>query len=47
MAEATPAVGFIAEAVHQTFQMANMRGYGDKYLPHILDAIVEANGGSP
>jgi 3-hydroxyisobutyrate dehydrogenase-like beta-hydroxyacid dehydrogenase len=47
MAEATPAVGFIAEAVHQTFQMANTRGYGDKYLPHILDAIVESNGGSP
>jgi 3-hydroxyisobutyrate dehydrogenase-like beta-hydroxyacid dehydrogenase len=26
MAEATPVVGFIAEAVHQTFQMANTRG---------------------
>lgn len=46
MAEATPVIGFIAEAVHQTFQMANTRGYGDKYLPHILDVIVEANGGS-
>lgn len=45
MAEATPVVGFIAEAVHQTFQMANTRGFGDKYLPHIIDAIEEANGG--
>jgi 3-hydroxyisobutyrate dehydrogenase-like beta-hydroxyacid dehydrogenase len=45
MAEATPVVGFIAEAVHQTFQMANTRGFCDKYLPHIIDAIEEANGG--
>ncbi len=45
LAEATPVVGFIAEAVHQTFQMANTRGFGDKYLPHIIDAIEEANGG--
>ena len=45
MAEATPVVGFIAQAVHQTFQMANTRGFGDKYLPHIIDAIEEANGG--
>jgi 3-hydroxyisobutyrate dehydrogenase-like beta-hydroxyacid dehydrogenase len=45
LAEATPAVAFIAEAVHQTYQMAVTRGFGDKYTPHLLDAVVEANGG--
>jgi hypothetical protein len=31
MAEGAPAAAFIAEAVNQTLQLANIQGYGDRF----------------
>ena len=42
-AEATPVAAFIAEAVHQTYQLAQIQGFGDKYLPHLVDALIDLN----
>ena len=33
MAEATPTVAFLGEAVHQLYTLADIQGFGDKYLP--------------
>jgi 3-hydroxyisobutyrate dehydrogenase-like beta-hydroxyacid dehydrogenase len=43
MMESIPAAGFITAAVHQTFQLANLRGHGAEFLPHIIDAVEEMN----
>jgi 3-hydroxyisobutyrate dehydrogenase-like beta-hydroxyacid dehydrogenase len=45
MMESVPAAGFITAAVHQTFQLAVIRGHGDKFLPHIIDALEEMTEG--
>jgi 3-hydroxyisobutyrate dehydrogenase-like beta-hydroxyacid dehydrogenase len=44
MAEATPAVAFLGEAVHQLYTLADIQGYGDKYLPRLVDALAQLNG---
>jgi len=44
MAEAAPAASFIGEAVHQTYQLATIQGFGDKYLPRLVDALALING---
>ncbi len=44
MAETTPTSAFIAEAVHQTLQLATIRGHGDKFLPRLIDVLAELNG---
>ncbi len=44
LAEATPATAFIAAAVHQTYQLATIQGFGDKYLPRLVDALAQLNG---
>jgi 3-hydroxyisobutyrate dehydrogenase-like beta-hydroxyacid dehydrogenase len=43
MIESVPAAGFITAAVHQTFQLANLRGHGGAFLPHIIDAVEAMN----
>ena len=43
MIESVPAAGFITAAVHQTFQLANLRGHGNAFLPHIIDAVEAIN----
>jgi 3-hydroxyisobutyrate dehydrogenase-like beta-hydroxyacid dehydrogenase len=45
MAESLPATAYIAGAIHQTFVLANTLGYGQEYVPHLVDALIEANGG--
>lgn len=41
MMEGVPAAGFIGAAIAQLFQTALVRGYGDQFLPHVID-VVEA-----
>ena len=43
MMESVPAAGFITAAVDQTFQLAVIRGHGDKFLPHVIDVLEELN----
>jgi len=43
LAESIPAAAFIGEAVHQTLQLAEIQGFGDKYLPRLVDAIAGWN----
>jgi 3-hydroxyisobutyrate dehydrogenase-like beta-hydroxyacid dehydrogenase len=43
LTETAPTASFIAEAVHQVYQLASIQGYGDKYLPRLIDALVELN----
>jgi len=47
MAEAAPAASFIGEAVHQTYQLATIQGFGDKYLPRLVDALAQINRVTP
>jgi 3-hydroxyisobutyrate dehydrogenase-like beta-hydroxyacid dehydrogenase len=44
MAELLPTTAFVAEAVHQTYQMASIAGYGERFMAHIIDAIAALNG---
>jgi 3-hydroxyisobutyrate dehydrogenase-like beta-hydroxyacid dehydrogenase len=44
MAEALPTTAFLAEAVHQTYQLATIAGYGERYMAHIIDAVAALNG---
>lgn len=44
MAESLPTTAFLAEAVHQTYQMAVIAGYGERYMAHIIDAVAALNG---
>jgi 3-hydroxyisobutyrate dehydrogenase-like beta-hydroxyacid dehydrogenase len=44
MAEALPTTAFVAEAVHQTYQMAVIGGYGEQYMAHMIDALAGLNG---
>ena len=44
MAEMAPTAAFIAEAVHQTYAMASIAGYGERYLARLIDALAALNG---
>lgn len=44
LAEATPAASFIGEAVHQLYTLATIQGFGDKYMPRMIDALAQLNG---
>ena len=44
MAEGAPTTAFLAEAVHQTYQLATISGYGDRYLARLIDALAAVNG---
>jgi 3-hydroxyisobutyrate dehydrogenase-like beta-hydroxyacid dehydrogenase len=43
MAETLPITAFIAEAVHQTYVMALNRGYGDRFVPRLVNLLCEVN----
>lgn len=47
LAEATPTVAFIGEAVHQLYTLATIQGFGDKYMPRLVDALAQLNGVKP
>lgn len=44
MAEKLPVVSFIGEAIHQTFILAEARGYGQRFVPRLIDLLGELNG---
>lgn len=44
MTETLPVTSFIAEAIHQTFLLAENMGYGDRFVPRLVDVLKELNG---
>ncbi len=44
MTETAPVVGFLAEAVHQTLIQAVALGYGDKFVPSLIEMQEKING---
>lgn len=44
MAETAPVVGFLAEAVHQTLVQAVALGYGEKFVPSLIEMQEQING---
>jgi 3-hydroxyisobutyrate dehydrogenase-like beta-hydroxyacid dehydrogenase len=43
MAEELPVVSFIGEAVYQTYILADLRGYGKRFIPRLVDLMGEIN----
>jgi 3-hydroxyisobutyrate dehydrogenase-like beta-hydroxyacid dehydrogenase len=43
LTETAPTASFIAEAVHQVYQLAAIQGHGDKYLPRMVDVLADLN----
>jgi 3-hydroxyisobutyrate dehydrogenase-like beta-hydroxyacid dehydrogenase len=43
LAESAPATAFIAQAVNQTYQLANIRGYGERFMPVLPGILAELN----
>jgi len=44
IAEAAPAPSFIAESVNQIYQLANVQGYGDRFMPTLAGILAALNG---
>ena len=44
LAESAPATAFIAQAVNQTYQLANILGHGERYMPTLPGILAELNG---
>jgi len=44
MTEQISATSFIAESVHQSFILAENRGYSQRFVPRMIDFIAELNG---
>jgi 3-hydroxyisobutyrate dehydrogenase-like beta-hydroxyacid dehydrogenase len=44
LAEAAPTAAFVGEAVHQTYQLATISGYGERNLPRLIEALSALNG---
>jgi 3-hydroxyisobutyrate dehydrogenase-like beta-hydroxyacid dehydrogenase len=44
MTENLPASSFLAEAVHQTLVIADNLGYGERYVPRLIDVMHKLNG---
>jgi 3-hydroxyisobutyrate dehydrogenase-like beta-hydroxyacid dehydrogenase len=44
MTENLSASSFLAETVHQTFVVADNLGYGDRYIPRLIDVMMRLNG---
>lgn len=44
LAEAAPATAFIAQAVNQTYQLANIRGHGERFMPTLPGILAELIG---
>jgi 3-hydroxyisobutyrate dehydrogenase-like beta-hydroxyacid dehydrogenase len=43
LAETTPTAAFIGEASHQLYLLADMFGFGERYLPRLVDALAQMN----
>jgi 3-hydroxyisobutyrate dehydrogenase-like beta-hydroxyacid dehydrogenase len=44
MTEQLPVTSFIAESVHQTYVLADNMGYGERYVPRLIDCLISING---
>ena len=44
MTEQMPVASFMAEQVHQTYVLAETLGYGDRYVPRIIDMMMKLAG---
>jgi 3-hydroxyisobutyrate dehydrogenase-like beta-hydroxyacid dehydrogenase len=44
MTETMPLTSFVAEAVHQTLVLAAAQGYGQKYVPRLVNLACQLNG---
>ncbi len=44
LAELAPATAFIAQAVNQTYQLANIRGHGERFMPTLPGILAELIG---
>jgi 3-hydroxyisobutyrate dehydrogenase-like beta-hydroxyacid dehydrogenase len=44
MTENMPAASFLAETVHQTLVVADNMGYGERYVPRLIDVMLKLNG---
>ncbi len=44
MTEQLPVASFMAEQVHQLFVLADNMGYGDKFIPRMIDVMMQMNG---
>jgi 3-hydroxyisobutyrate dehydrogenase-like beta-hydroxyacid dehydrogenase len=44
MTEQLPVTSYLAETVHQTLVMADNMGYGDRFVPRLIDVLMTVNG---
>ena len=44
LAESAPAAAFIAQAVNQTYQLVNIQGHGERFIPVLPGVLAELNG---
>ncbi len=44
MTEHLPVASFLAEQVHQLYVLAENMGYGERYVPRMIDMMMEMNG---
>ena len=44
MTEQLPVASFMAEQVHQLFVLAETMGYGERFIPRMIDMMMELNG---
>ena len=44
LAENAPATAFIAQAVNQVYQLANIQGHGERFMPVLPGILAELNG---
>ncbi|MEO8752302.1 MAG: NAD(P)-dependent oxidoreductase [Casimicrobiaceae bacterium] len=44
LAESAPVASFIAQAVNQTYQLANIQGHGERFMPVLPGILAELNG---
>ena len=44
MTEQLPVTSFLAETAHQIMVMADNMGYGERYVPRLIDVLMQVNG---
>ncbi len=44
MTEQLPVASFLGESVHQLFVMAENMGFGDRFIPRMIDVFQKING---
>jgi 3-hydroxyisobutyrate dehydrogenase-like beta-hydroxyacid dehydrogenase len=44
MTEQLPVTSYLAETVHQTLVMADNMGYGERFVPRLIDVLMKVNG---